>query len=163
MVCCVQENFKVNTESFVNLLKKKGSSPCKTMLSRVSICQTHRWKSWGTGCHQTSCEFVWQASLFPFGLFFFRQDSVGRVLVVRRQREEYIEGQREGDRVRGGGGPCSGWVSRLPRLPACQPLFHNLCWQNRGTRPWPGPVNSHQWHDELELHQHERTSLLHEG
>lgn len=23
MVCCVQENFKVNTESFVNLLKKK--------------------------------------------------------------------------------------------------------------------------------------------
>lgn len=33
------------------------------------------------------------------------------------------------------------------RLPAGELLSHNLCWQNRGTRPGSGHVNSHRWHD----------------
>lgn len=52
------------------------------------------------------------------------------------------------------GWACSGWVMQIVPLvaaPAClhasRLLFHNLCWQNRGTRPWSGHVNPHQWLD----------------
>lgn len=131
-VCCAQFNVRVNTAGLEIKVEKKGSFTIEIMLCWVCTSQKQTWKQWHTSCQQTSCDFVCQMSVSSF-----RRVWAGRW--VLGDREKSARGGR-GGRVKGAGAQLMPGVSHLPpRQPVCHPLYHNLCWQNKGTRPGPGP------------------------